>query len=281
MINKKKEKTVKDILNIFLPKIWVLFVVGAIFATIMGGYSVFLKKDRYTTTMEVYVSSEDKSGTNTSQIQTAVQMVKVYERFIYGDVFLDNIRMIISDEEKLKDHFISEDSEDYTALKDKEQKKLITVEKFAGKLNEIYENGITVAALKSAISVKLDENTSTFVLSVTSSDKLITSALARVLVDEIEKNNLLDEGAGSGLVATIFDYPENDYANISANSKNTLRNSAIAFAIGFILAAAAVWVYSMFDVVIRDVNKIEENIDVPILGVIPRHEISVEEGKKK
>ena len=51
-------------------------------------------------------------------------------------------------------------------------------------------------------------------------------------------------------------------------------------AVGFIITAAVVWAQTFFDVVIRSTQKIEDNLDIPVLGVIPRHEISsAEEGR--
>ncbi len=267
MIKRKKEKTVKDILNIFLPKIWVLLVVGAIFASAMGVYTAFLKKDTYTTTTEVMVSVDTTSGgSNNSQTnQFAQQVVKSYEKVIFGLDFLEEICGVFQDEAKLKLCF-DNDVERQTVISE---------------INKLYgENGISVSSLKSMISVKTDANTPTFVLKVTSGNRIVAWAVSQVLVHDI-KLGALDRYVNSNLVSAVYSSPEDNYETIRPNGKNTIRNSAIAFAIGFMVAAAAVWVHSMFDIVIRDVAKIEDNIDVPILGVIPRHEISGEEGKKK
>ena len=49
--------------------------------------------------------------------------------------------------------------------------------------------------------------------------------------------------------------------------------SPLAFLVSGVLLAVAVWVYSFFDVIIRDKKNLSDNIDIPILGVIPKHEL--------
>ena len=222
------------------------------------------------------------SNLNDSQTnQLAQQTVKSYEEVIYRGVFLDGICAILSSDDALKDHFITEDSLDYQNATEAEKKNIITVEKLSARISEVYgENGITRSKLKKMISVKTAEETPSFVLSVTSGDPLICSAVSKIFSDRIE-DGVLDAFLKSKLGSEIIEYPESNYSTISANSKHTVRNSAIAFVLGFLLSAAAIWLFSMFDVVIRDASKIEENLDIPILGIIPRHEIGAEEVKRK
>ena len=59
------------------------------------------------------------------------------------------------------------------------------------------------------------------------------------------------------------------------NSKNTTRNAVIAFVVGAILSAAAIWVYSANDNIIRNAKRIENSLDIPVLGIIPRHDINL------
>ena len=289
MIKKKKERTLKDILNVFVPKIWILLVVGAILASLMAGCSTFLKKNTYTTTMGIIVDRTGESSLNNIQTtQLAQETVKSYEIVILGGVFLNEISSTLSSDE-IYSCFISESSDEYKKMTDAEKKNTLTAEKVVAEIKNVYgDNGITAKVLASMITIKTDDDTPTFVLKVTSKNPIITCAVSEVVLKKIQVNgdgdkSKLDELVESNLISKVYTEPERNHNVIknTPNSKNTVRNSLIAFAIGFILAAAAVWVYSMFDVVIRDVAKIEENIDIPILGVIPRHEIGAEEGKRR
>ena len=111
MIKKKKERTLKDILNVFVPKIWILLVVGAILASLMAGYSTFLKKNTYTTTMGIIVDRTGESSLNNIQTtQLAQETVKSYEIVILGGVFLNEISSTLSSDE-IYSCFISESSD--------------------------------------------------------------------------------------------------------------------------------------------------------------------------
>jgi len=57
------------------------------------------------------------------------------------------------------------------------------------------------------------------------------------------------------------------------NSKHIVKDVLIATLCGAVLSAVVIWVISVFDVVIHDKKKIEDNFDIPILGVIPRQEL--------
>ena len=45
------------------------------------------------------------------------------------------------------------------------------------------------------------------------------------------------------------------------------------------MTVVCIWIYSFFDVVIRDKKKLIDNVDVPILGVIPRHDLPATSAK--
>ena len=64
-------------------------------------------------------------------------------------------------------------------------------------------------------------------------------------------------------------------AVISANSKHEIRNAVLMFLIAGVVSVVAIWIYSFFDVVIRDKKKLIDNVEVPILGVIPRHDLPI------
>ena len=63
------------------------------------------------------------------------------------------------------------------------------------------------------------------------------------------------------------------------DSHRILLYAVIGAALGAFLSMGAIFVIQLFDVTIRDKKKIEENFDIPVLGVIPR--FIAEEGKSK
>ena len=126
------------------------------------------------------------------------------------------------------------------------------------------------------ISISQYGDTEAFEVSVTSTNPELSYAVATSLSVAIRDNlpNKLPYEKGS-IYTTIISAA----VPSTANSKNVLRNAIIGFLAGAVLAMVFVFVYNMFDVTIRDRKKIEDNFDIPVLGVIPRF-IPDEEAKK-
>ena len=61
MSRKNKETTVKDLIEVFLPKLWIILLVGVLLAGILSVYSIFFKKDTYTASAEIYVYKNSTS----------------------------------------------------------------------------------------------------------------------------------------------------------------------------------------------------------------------------
>lgn len=240
MIKKNKETTFKDIVDIFLPKLWLLLLVSIILSAAVSVYSVFMKSETYTSSSIVYVYNERNNSTTTStnDLQAAEQMVSIYNIAINGEKFL----------------------------------KLVVGSGSLSKYN------LSPADIKSMIKVSQIDEAAAFKVSVTSTDPMLSYDVAVAITSGIETYIQGENGlVRNALLSSVFEDPS---IPTTHNSKNTVRNAIIAFAVGFIITAAVVWAQTFFDVVIRSTQKIEDNLDIPVLGVIPRHEISsAEEGR--
>ena len=64
----------------------------------------------------------------------------------------------------------------------------------------------------------------------------------------------------------VSDYPDE---NPHVNGKPITKKAVIGFAIGAVISAAAVWVFSALDVVVRNKKKIEDYFEIPVIAVIP------------
>ena len=238
MSRKNKETTIKDLIEVFLPKLWIILLVGVLLAGIMSVYSIFIKKDTYTASAEIYVyksSNSTSTSTTTGDIAAAEEMVNIYERAIGGDDFMEHV-----------------------CLKLKEK-------------NAKYE--YIPAQLKSMITMTKVEDTPNFIIKVTTGDRELSADIADVIVNESIAVGKLEEIIRNNHKSSIIESPKS--ANeISANSKNTVRNAIIAFLAGVILSAVCIWIFASFDVTIRSQKKIEDLLDVPVLGVIPRHDVT-------
>ena len=238
----KEELGFKDLLMIFVPKIWLIVIIALVFALGLGVYSGFIQSDSYTAGATMMISKSNTS-VNSSDRDLASDMVDTYKVVIYSNDFL----LSVCDDIK--------NNEEYATKK----------------------WNLTPSVLSSIISIARYDNTEAFEISVTSKDPELAYAVASSLSEAVrdELPNRLPYEKGS-LYTTIINPA---VPPVSANSKNVLRNSLIGFIAGAILAMVVVFLTTMFDVTIRDIKKIEDNFDIPVLGIIPRY-ISDEEASK-
>ena len=235
---KKKEITIKDLAEILLPKLWVVVVISVVCSAAMYLYSSFLKKDTYTSSSLLYVYSEssDKQITG-DNVSVAQGMVEVYKVMLRSEKFL---KPVLADINQIKG----------------------------------YEK-VTVGNVRAMMTVSQVDETEIFSISITAP----TPEMSCVVLNAVHDNAIskIKDFIPNALDITAFEDPISleDAKSIPANSKNELRNTVIAFLAAAVVSVVAIWVYSFFDVVIRDKKKLTDNVDIPIIGIIPNHELPV------
>ena len=233
-----EELTFKDLIGIFLPRIWLIIVISLIGAIALGLSSEFLVKDTFTSTVTLYSYIDSgKANTDINDITVAQQQVKTYEHLFKSKKFLTAVITELSDEDRA-----------------------------------------AYVALASAPSIKIQQKDSTevFDVSVTSTSPEVSYKVA--LAIQNVSPVLIPELIPNASEVTVFDEPSLPRVH---NSKNVLRNSVIGFAGGALLAMLAIFLYSILDIIIHDRKKIEENFDIPVIAVIPKHEISNDKTSKR
>lgn len=132
------------------------------------------------------------------------------------------------------------------------------------------EDRETIAPIISSISIKLQQKDSTeaFDISITTHDPYISYKVADAVARVSEAK--IPELIPNASEVIIWDYPE---IPTRPNAKNTTRNAAIGFLGGAALTMIAIFIYNVFDVIIRDRKKLEDSFDIPILSVIPMHDV--------
>ena len=133
----------------------------------------------------------------------------------------------------------------------------------------------TGLSVKPTFSVKQKGSTELFDVSVTSIDRDMAYAMTVAVMSTCEEN--ITEFIPNSSNVTVVDYPERPG---SPNSKNVLRNAVIGFIGGALISMIAIFIFNLLDVTIRDRKKIEDNFDLPILGVIPRHDLNTYKTKR-
>ncbi len=240
-MNKKEEFNIRDIISIFIPKLWIIAVVSLVMALLLGFYSAFLKTDKYSSTATMLVAN-DATNLNNAVLDVSTEMVKRCEIIIFSDEFLQKV---ISDV-KASDNY------------DQSWK-------------------LSVSFVKSILTMKQRGDTEFFDITVTAEDNVLAYSVVNAVAKRIETDlpELLPYDSKYIRTGTI----NHAVPALSPDSKHTVRNSVVGFAIGAVVSMVVIFLFSLFDVTIRDKKKIEDSFDIPVLGVIPR--FITEEGTEK
>ena len=225
--------TFKELLLIFLPKIWIIILCGAVFAGTIVAYYMFLCEDEYTasTTIYVYKARENNSASGTYYDSLiSEKMVKTYSVVLKSRTFLSKVVSNVDSEGKY---------------------------------------GLTPGQLASSISIRQIEGTEVFNVYFTSHDKVITYEVL-CSIAELSQTELKKIVSSTGSDVEIIDYP---IMPKGPDSKHIAKNAIISFFIGVIISMTLIFVINRFDVVIHDKKKITDNFDLPILGVIPHQSV--------
>ena len=229
MKNQNEEISFKEIAAVFIPKIWLILLVGILCAALVFVYLSYVKVDTYTSSFDIYVYKYDSSAT-TGDIQAAEDMLETYEYFLNTDTFLDLVILNLPDE---------------------------------------YSSTIKTTNIKSMMSVSPVGTSGALRVGLTSSTRDLVYAIAGVFVD-IAPNSIV-QYIPNALMVSVTEIPK---LPEQPNSKNIARNSVIAFLASAAFSMLCIWMINLFDTIIHDKKKIENNFDIPVLGIIPKQDIS-------
>jgi len=245
MKKKKEELTFGDIVAVFIPKLWIIAIVAVCAGALMMLYSAIFKPQTFTSTTSIIVYNEaSENDTSNSDITAAQNMVATYSYIIKSDFFLETI--------------INGSSDYDTEIKP---------------LPEKY--GLTAQALRGAITTEQEGETEIFKVKVTMRDKQMAYDVANSIYEYC--TILLPEKTPYTITVKTIDAPK---LAEWANGKNTVTNGVIGALVGVVASLIVIWLISVFDVVIHDKNKLEDNFELPILGVIPSFDIPESEVTK-
>ncbi len=246
---KKKEVTIKDLAEILLPKLWIVVIISIIASGLAFVYSRFFKSDTYTSTSTLYVNSGASTDMATGDnILVASYMLDNYKFILRSENFLKNVVTDLANNEMYKEY------RDITA-------------------------NINVSSIDRMMNISHHEDTAIFSISITSSSPELSCVILKAVhlnALDYEKLASMIDNAEYFKLSSVKDPVEPEaHKAIGKNSKHEVRNAVLSFMIAAVVCVVAIWVYSFFDVVIRDKKNLSDNIDVPILGVIPRHDLPI------
>ena len=233
MIKRNDEFSLKELVTLFIPKLWLIVIIGLIAGSVFGVYSAFVKEETYTSKAKIHIVKQN-STISSGDMDVMNKVIEDYKILVNTDIFLNYVLQdVISDEEyatngwQIDNGYIS---------------------------SHMHATGVTDDILE---------------ISITTDDKykshLIASVIANVIVD---KSSDLFAFEGT-LTLKLLNPPTPN----SANSKNVTRNTFIGFMGGSFLAMIVVFLFAQFDIYVHDKKKLEETFDLPIIGLIPRYDV--------
>lgn len=232
MKKKNEEITFKDILSVFIPKVWIILLVAILFASIFAFYSSVLVEDTYTT-YSVMSIRKDTEAIQYPDIGLVESFIESVSHRIQSPDFYNRVLLYVK-------------------------------QNYPG-----YDN-LSLSAIKNSVRY-LPLGNGVLKISVTTGNPQLSYAIAQALEVEVPgqfhsyyPNTLKIEPYSPAFIPT-------------ANSKGTFTSLLIGFFGGAFVSAIAIWLYVALDLVIKNKKKIEDNFDIPVIGVIPAIKAKVSE----
>lgn len=250
MRKRNDEFSLKELINIFIPKLWLILIVALIFGSLMAVYSAILKEDTYTSTTRIHVTKEMGYGYDyaVSDVDFATSYLETYKMVLTIPDFLNNVLT-----------HLDENHASY--------------ELYEGEYEKLGWDKLTPDKIRGYIACESQQDILT--ITVTTDNPILSRAIADSIAYVFTQEDILayPDDVVNVKILQIAKAPS------SPNSRNVLLNTMIGVAIGTVISMAIIFVMDMFDVIIHDKKKLEDTFDIPILGVIPR--FLAEEGKPK
>ena len=244
MKKQREEITIKYLIDLFLPKLWVIAVAAIFFGALLCGYSVFVKDDQYTSTSSFVMvkvptqySNEGattavNTGLNQNEILAMQNMIEMSEQVIKTNAFAETI----------KEHLVERDAR---------------------------YSSVSIGQIQSMINIDLIGEGTFFNLTAISTDAQFSYDVAAV-VYEILPDKVEDVFDRYAISVKDIDPP---LIATKPNSKNVIRNTLIGVVGGTLASMLILLIVTKIDVVVRSKEQLENNFEIPIIGLIPKKEL--------
>ena len=237
------EITIKELLDIFLPKLWVIVLVAIIFGGMFGGYSMFIKEDTYTSTASFIMvktptqygtpsgSAAITTGLSATEIEAMQSMISMTEQIVETTQYLSSV----------KEALVAKNPE-YQSL--------------------------SISHMRKLLSIKVVGEATVFDLSATTTDPVLSYDIVDVVYHTLP-DVIGDYYKEYSISIKTIDPPVKE---IGRNARGTIKNTLIGGFAGGVLTMLIGCVVAKLDFVIRSKEKLEQSFDIPVIGVIPRFE---------
>ena len=232
--------TIKDLIQLFLSKIWLIIIVTVVGAAAGLCISEFLLPVKYASHINFYVQSytDIKDDNNQNDISKSKQLIGTYMTLLGED---DYVMQQISDD----------------LMKKFDERTLKSC--FA-----MDENGIKASAIRNSLSLTSVTDTSVIKAVATTKNLEVSSAILQSLKDHA--NEAVESSVNVGFIsAPSQPIPSNNSQPVSPDTK---KNILLGAAAGFMLIILIVLIIDFFDNTVKDAEDLSKMYQKPILGEI-------------
>ena len=242
--------TIKDLIQLFLSKIWLIIIVTVAGAIAGFCISVFVLPEKFSSHITLYVQSytDIKDDNSPNDISKSKQLIETYITLLGQD---DYVMKIISDD------LMAEFDENTLT-----------------KCFNVGEDGISAGAIRSSLSLTSVTDTSAINAVATTKNAEVSAAILKSLKNHA--NDIVTEAVGVGSINAVSD-PKVSYGKVSPNEK---KNTLLGAAAGFMLIILIVLMIDFFDDTIKDTSSLEKKYNATIIGQVEQVVLLDEKGKK-
>lgn len=264
-----KDIDVRDVLQYFIAKSWIIVIVIAVCLVAAILYTAFIVPTYQSTSSMLIITDE---GSTTQDFSAGQQIINNTPEVIKGNVFCEKVaKMLLNNEEDNGNNEIDTYKEllnsNPTLLKELGGKAALDypISK--------YTNGkaITARSIQGALAITTSTNAkNTFTVTATTTNKYLSCIIANAVTtvyEEYVKTEIVPKG--TNISTDIF---KSGTTQDNPSNKNFPKNVAIAVAIGVIVTCTVLFFIFFFDDKIKTPDDIEKHLELNILGAIPDFE---------
>lgn len=253
-----------DIQRMFgiLRKHWVLIILSMVgFAIVAFGVAEFAMTAQYTSTTQVLVNQKKDSSDQAAAYQDQqadVQMISTYKDIITNQVILNQVKRnlanpteVVTPAKKAK----------YTTNADG-TKRLVSAAKPAVTKSTGEKYNVSVAELKSDISISNEENSQVFAVNVVSNDPDKSAAIANN-VAKVFKNKIKNLMSVNNVTVV-----SKAVANDSKTAPKTMLIVLVGLVIGLLLSVGYAFAVELTDTTVKDDEFLTETLGLTNLGQV-------------
>jgi capsular exopolysaccharide synthesis family protein len=247
----EKEYDIREILDIFLRKLWLIVLLCIAGGIIAFSYTKFMVKPTYTSSISLYVKNADSVSDDKVSSQDLTSSRALVDTYIV--ILQDNVVMKQLSS-KLQSIYTDEQLSNYFSM--------VTI----GDSSQI-----STSNLLSKITMEAENSTEILKISAETENAQLSADICNFMADIAPDFIIRMVGAGS---VEMIGRAE---PALSASSPNVPKNTAIGALIGVVIAMAIIFLMELLDNTIKSADVVVERYEIAKLGQV----MDLSDGKKK